>query len=349
MQRLRLYDCRLSRLNSILGVCQDDVPALAAAVNTAQRRLLYCREAGEEGWWGTWAEIAFNVSRAQPYITLPREVARIQAVAACNKTIPINNQFYEYLNFGNGRMPNSAEWSQAARVNQALSRNNAILFTELSSVPKFISAYYTDTQDVGKRVFVQGLNVDSVAITSQDDNGSVLQGEFLTLQSPSSQTLQSLVQVTGIQKDATIGIVRIYEHDPDTGEESLVLTMQPGETTASYRRYYFSDLPCNCCGSGEDGEVQIKALAKLDLIPVVVDTDYLLIQNLEAVIEECASVRYSEQDNPASKQMAQERHIQAVRMLNGELDHYLGKDSAAVGFAPFGSARLRKQRIGSMQ
>jgi hypothetical protein len=78
------------------------------------------------------------------------------------------------------------------------------------------------------------------------------------------------------------------------------------------------------------------------LIPAFVDQDYLLIQNLEAITEECQSIRYSEIDNPGAKQMAQERHIQAVRMLIGESSHYFGINDPAVGFSPFGSAQLER-------
>ena len=57
MKRLRLYDCRASRLPQTVGLCTDNVPGIAAFVNSAQRRLLMCKESCDEGWWGTWAEI----------------------------------------------------------------------------------------------------------------------------------------------------------------------------------------------------------------------------------------------------------------------------------------------------
>jgi len=94
--------------------------------------------------------------------------------------------------------------------------------------------------------------------------------------------------------------------------------------------------------------VQVTGIVKLDLVPVMVDTDYLLINNLEAIIEECQSIRYSQMDTPAAKQMAAERHIQAIRLLNGEIAHYLGLDMPAVNVAPFGSARLERRNIGTM-
>ena len=99
MQRLRLIDCRLSRLPSVVGLCQADIPGIAQFVNSAQRRLLMCKEAGDEGWWGTFAEISFLANRHHPYITLPREIARIEAMSVCDRPVPVNNQFFEYLEF----------------------------------------------------------------------------------------------------------------------------------------------------------------------------------------------------------------------------------------------------------
>jgi hypothetical protein len=347
MQRLRLYDCRNSRLPGIIGKCQDDIPAIAGFVNSAQRRLLMCKEAGDEGWWGTWAEIVFNVSRAAPYITLPREIARLEAINVCSKPVIIQNQFFEYLTFGNGRLPKLNN-----RCNQGLlmgmARNNAVTFVEMTNAPQYLVAYATDARDYGKRVLFQGTDADLVTITSTDVANQV-EGQFVNLAATPAMTPQTYTSINGIQKDVTVGIVRIYQHDPNTGDEILLLTMQPSEQTAGYRRYYLNQLPCGCCPNPqcEDGtEVQVTAIAKLDLIPVTTDTDYCLIQNLEAIIEECASVRYSEIDSPTAKQMSADRHHMAVTLLNGELTHYMGAKDVAVGVYPFGSAKLRRQKIG---
>lgn len=351
MKRLRLYDVRTSRLPGLIGLCATDVPGIANVVNTVQRRLIYAREGRDEGWWGTWAEIVFNVSRSEPYITLPADIARLEAMDVCDFTIPIQNQFYEYMNFGNGRMPKQSRWAACRDfMRQGYTRNNAVTFTDMCDAPQYIVAYPTSSQDIGKRTLIQGIDVDENVIYSNDGPSNV-EGTFLSFAPPSSSmTSMTLSSITGIQKDITVGPVRYYQHDPETGEEVLLLTMQPNEQTASYRRYYLNGLPSNCCASPSTNDlVQVTALAKLELLPVVVDTDYLLIQNLEAIIEEAQSMRYSEMDSTSAKQMAEERHVQAIRLLNGELNHYIGKDSVAVNFAPFGSARLGKLKIGNMQ
>jgi len=359
MQRLRLYDVMISRLPSLLGLCQDNVPQISNYVNSAQRRLLYAREAREEGWYGTWAEVAFNVSQATPYITLPREIARLEALNVCNVPVRVRNQWFEYLTFGDGRMPKDNVWRNSNGIlTGAYTRNNVVTASEMTNAPQYIVAYSTDAQDVGKRTLIQGLDSSGNPIYSVDVTTPVT-GVFLSLQSPTSvSTAMTLSALTGIQKDVTIGEVRYYQHDPATGDETWLLTMQPGETTADYRRYYLNNLPATCCWATEllqgcptgnsTTSIQVMALAKLDLIPVRVQTDWLLIQNLEAIIEECQSVRYSEMDEAMAVKISAEKHKLAIGLLNGEQAHYLGLTQPAVSFYPFGSARLRRQKIGSM-
>lgn len=352
---------RLSRLPSVIGLCASDIPGISNYLNAAQSRLLYAKEAGEEGWWGTWAEIGFNASQDQPYITLPREVARIEAVNICNRPIPIRNQFYEYLTFGNGRMPKQYRAQPCGMPLTVYTRNNVPTFTDLSNAPQKIVVYSTDAADNDRRVFIQGLDPAGNVIRSQDGFSQV-QGIYVTLAYPSvvvtlpdSATQAQFSAITGIQKDITAGQVQIMQLDPMSGSEKLLLTMEATEQTAWYRRYYFDNLPYDCCHNGtlstcssSPSNVQVTAIAKLEPTPIMADPDYCIIQNKEALIEECAAIRYSEMDTVSAKQMSQNHHRQAIALLNGELDHYLGKNSPAIQFAPFGTADLRKQKIGTM-
>lgn len=355
--RLRLVDLRLSNLPGDLGLCVGDVPRIAQVANTAQRRLLYCKEAGDEGWFGSWAEVKLPVSRCAPYITLPREIARIEAVNVCDQPILLNNQFAEYLQFGNGRMPKLCRSRLGSnRVTEAYTRNDAVLFQDLINPPQIIAIYATNAADMQglSRVLIQGTDQNNVTVYTQDTLVRV-QGIFLTLKSPFVSTPFPFMQITGVQKDVTLGQIQIFQVDPNTGAQVLLLTMEPGETTAGYRRYFFHNLPCTCRPSainpclttpGECQNIHVTALAKLELVPVVTDTDYLLFHNLEAITEEAQSARYDTMDNGAGKAMADYHHKAAVRNLNGELIHYIGAKDAAIDFKPFGSARLERVKIG---
>lgn len=349
-KRIRLYDWRLSRAPSTLGLCVSDIVGLSRYANSAQERLMFCREAGQEGWFGTFAEIVFNVSREQPYITLPRQVARLESLNVCDHPIPVQNQFFEYLQFGNGRLPKQFPGcNNSSLITQAMTRNFAPTFVPMSSPPNIVRLYPTDATDIGKRVFVQGLDNNNNEIYTQDLLSRV-SGVFLVLEQPFVDAPMQFNTITGIQKDVTNGPVRVMQVNPTTGDEILLSTLEAGEETAWYRRYYLDQLPCGCCASPNSTVacpmVQVRAIAKLEPIPVRVDTDYLVLQNMEALIEEAQAVRYSEMDTIEAKQMSSERHIQAVRFLNGQLSHYFGRDDVAVNFAPFGTARLEHHRIG---
>jgi len=77
-----------------------------------------------------------------------------------------------------------------------------------------------------------------------------------------------------------------------------------------------------------------------------VDSDYLLIQSIDALIEEAQARRLSFIDSKEAKEMSAYHHKQAVNFLIGQLRHYLGEHDAAINFKPFGSASLRKVRVG---
>jgi hypothetical protein len=350
MPRLRLYDLRLGRLPAAIGNCAADLPAVRAAVNTAQRRLLFCKEAQDEGWWGSWAEIAFNVSRTTPYITLPREVARLEQADLCNRPIPINNQFFEYLRFGNGRMPKCSAHLRNTCLSQIYSRNNAVTFTDLTNPPQLLAIHFSDPADEGKRVFLQGLDNNNNVVYSQDGLFEV-QGVYVTLVSPFAISPNQFNTITGIQKDLTSGPIQLFQVNPTTGAQILIHTMQAGEQVASYRRYFFDPVPFACCPvptvTGPQ-PVTVTAICKLELVPVFADPDYTLIQNEEAIIEEAQAARYEGIDTMTAKQMAAVHHSNAVRYLNGQISHYMGLDQPAVLFRPFGSAGLRRQKIGTL-
>ena len=364
VQRLRLRDLLLSRLPNLIGICGADVSRIADAVNTAQERLLTCREAGEEGWYGGYAEMVFNVSRNAPYLRLPRGVARLISVDACDTPVPIRNQFYEYLEFGDGHWPKTlcggSEFNCCLFGHvEALRRNMAATFLDIGTSRKGLRIYPSEAADVGtNRVFVGGLDANGVRLQTQDGNSQVqgvfvnLDYPFVDLKLPLTVAQLEISAIDTILKDKTLGYVRFYEIDLDTGVQRLILTMEPSEEVAGYASYYLKEIPQGCCQSStqnDDSLVQVTAMVKLDLVPAVVDSDPLLIQSKEAIIAECQAVHLGDQELAGAKQQAVERHLSAVRYLRGQQRHYEGRQHIAVDFAPFGHARLTHQTIGGMR
>lgn len=354
MQRLRLYDLRVGRLPAALGICSSNIKAIADFVNAAQLNLLYAKESGDEGWWGTFAEVQFQASRSTPYVTMSREIARIEMLDVCTRPVPVRNQFYEYLQYGNGRMPKQKPWCGWSRYTQGFTRNNTATFIDPVSAPNpfLIKVFMTNALDEAGtlRVLMQGLDSTGSTIYTQDGPNNTV-GQYIPLAFPFAIGKQEMTSITGIQKDVTAGAIQIFQSDPAGKlDDVLLLTMEPSETTASYRRYYLDHLPCWCCQAtppqNPPQPVTVNAIVKLDLIPVAVDSDYCLIQNSEAIIRECQSIRMSKMDTTTAISKAAVYHKEAINLLIGECTHYLGKNTPSVNFAPFGSADLRRVRVG---
>jgi hypothetical protein len=344
MLRTRMYDLRVSRLPRVNGLCADNLPAISDIINAAQSRLIHAPESGDEGWWGSYAQVAFDITRANPYITLPRDIARLEGVAVCDKPIPVNSEFIEYLVFGTGRL--RRDRCCGPTTLQVVSRNNAVLHRDLTSPPQLIRIYLSDVRDIAKRALIQGRDSNDNVVYSTDVSIEV-NGIFLALDSPFVTSTIQFNTITGIQKDQTFGKVEFYQVSPDDGTEVLLLTMEPTEQTASYRRFFFNQPPCGCCPTTncEDGTVQVTAIAKMELLPVQVDTDYTILTGqgaIEAIILESQAIRLSESDTPAAQQMSANFHRQAIRLLCGQCSHYNSINNVAVGFFPFGSAALER-------
>ena len=363
VSRLRLYDVLNSRLPQAIGLSPSDTASVAAAVNPAQERLITCPEAGDTGWYGGYAEMTFNVTQNSPNITVPRGVARIIKVNPCNWPMRIQNQFYEYLDFGSGNWPKlTCDGSDSNRCRQgpymALERNTVCTFTDLTVPNQRLRIYPTSSADKNLRVLVGCHDVNNQKVSGLD--GTVLvQGAFAVLDTPfvdlyyPNTTIPiELTSIDSIQKDVTLGPVSFYQVDITTGAQVLLLTMEPSETIAAYARYRLNSIPDGCCwnpAQDGNGQVQVNAMVKLDLVPATTPTDYLLIQSIEALLAECQAGRFADMDSVTAKTEAQERHKKAVGLLNGQLNHYEGRQTPAVRLSPWGWDRLSRQSIGSLR
>lgn len=201
--------------------------------------------------------------------------------------------------------------------------------------------------DEGLRIFFNGIDNNGMQIYSVD-NGVRVNGFFLSFDSPFVSSPMQLNSVTGILKDKTFGPISVYQVDP-SGNQSLLTIIQPDQQTTQYRRYFIQGLPTQCfdCDS-PTGIVQIQAMAKLEFIPVASDTDFLIIQNIPALKEECMAIRAGEMDNAEGKRESALHHKEAIRLLNQELIHVIGKENPAIQFKPWGDASLELQGVGQM-
>lgn len=339
---------RNSSLPGVVGLCAADVSRVYAYLNEAQEKLIMDPMTPDEGWWGGSAVMAFNVIPVTQaaYIITPREVARPVAFDVCKRPIPIRNGLWEYLEFGTGLHPRGCGANCASGCGgppQAFERDPVPSLNPLPTTPMIFRIFFTNAADVGRRVVIQGTDQNGMVIYGVDPTTQTsTQGEVIYLAGPFVDSLNQILP-TAFIKDATIGPVQFFVVD-SSGNQTLLTTMQPGETTASYRRYLIDGLPQHCCNT-PGGAVQVSAFCRLDFVPVQNDQDPLIIQSIPALIEEVQAIRYSRMDATQAPALEKKHHERALSILNGQLDHYEGKVSTSVRVSLFGSDPLRRQPV----
>jgi len=344
MKRLTFRDIRASRIPAVLGTCPSDTPGLCSYVNEAQERLI--KQGGDTGWYGSWAKMVFNTTRANPYITAPIDVARLINVTVCDKAVRIQNEFFEFLEFGSGLQKPPASCNPGCCGNVTVYDRGMFPTMADLTAGNTLRVYLSNAADEDKRIFFNAIDANNLQIYTLD-NGIQVNGFFIMLASPFVDSPMALNAINGIQKDTTLGPVSIYQVNATTGAETLLATLGPNEANPAYRRYFLQGLPCQCqtCDAPA-GVVQVTAMAKLDYVPVRSDTDYLTILNIPALKEECQAVRLEEMDSGDAKQQAMFHHKRAIQLLNQELIHFEGKEMPAMQFKPFGNATLERAGIG---
>lgn len=280
------------------------------------------------------------------YVTTPQEVARIIVMGVCTRSVPMRNGFYEYLQFGSGLNPKSQCQAGCGQTFAAYDRDNVVTLVDLLPSPQTIRIYPTDGRDSGLRVLLQGPDANGKAVLTTDANtGLTMPGEYVSIVAPFASSVNTFTKLTGIQKDQTYGPLQFFQVDSVTGVELPLSGMEPNEMTASYRRYLLNGIPNFTCNCSSSSLVQLTVQARLDFQPVQVETDYLSLPNVPALVEEAISIRFSRMDSGSANQKSMYHHARALSLLNGQLDLYEGKVSTAISVPIFGSRRLRRQPV----
>lgn len=306
-----------------LGVCANDTARIAAAVNDAQQRLIFAGR--EAGWWQGWVKVRFSVTPTNPYITLPREFARIINMAIGEFPIYIHNEFYEVLPGGAGPLPTTIPSDWCGTV-AGYERGVWPTSVDLTATNQTLRVYTTDTRDIGARILIVGLDQNGNEFYSQDGLLTVT-GFYMVFDTPFTDSTGIVSQIRAVVKPVTFGDILLYQVDQTTGVEVLLSRYKASETCPAYRRYFITPLPSSCCTGTS---FNITAVAKMEFIPAIRDTDLLVIGNIPALTEMIQACRYYSHDVVASHQMGASHEKRAIKLMRQELDHYMGIENPAV-------------------
>ena len=302
--KLTLGDIR-KNIATVLSMGSTDARVVGYE-NEAQERLLY-----KGKWVGTYAKYAVATSNGT--ITWPRQLETIEAVAVSDTPGIVRNEWYEFLENGPG-LRDSADGDDLTLID----RGEAAVFSDIDGSNKRLRLHTAVSADAGKKVLLQGYDQNGDWVRTLED-GSYIDGEYVTLTSSYGETLNIFTELVAAQKPKTEGNITVKEYDTSTTTERAIATYEPSETRPSYRRSLIPGLP--------DTSTKTVTVGKMRFIPVANDTDWLIISHEAAIKEMVMSIDKAEKNLPQEAAMYEGR---AVKLLEEQLMHYLGDGAAAI-------------------
>lgn len=281
-------DLKASRTRDVLGVCPDD-PRFAQWANEAQSLML-----NQGRFWGSVIRAQFCVTDG--CIVLAREIGTVEQLALCGTPVKITNNWYNFQSLVarvescDGCSTGNCSGGRCNRCGSlhAEDHNPRVSFSTTLGVDNKIRTYLTVLSDVGKKIIFQGRDLNGIWVRTLID-GVMSDGEQVTLANPfvDTVTVWGAGNPVGVIKEPTAGRVEVYSILPATAAERLLAKYQPSETRPMYRSLFIPGLSgVTCCGctdtDSDTSRRTVTAIVSLQHIPIEVDNDWLIFQNLPA-------------------------------------------------------------------
>jgi hypothetical protein len=323
---LTLKEARESSLADIASACPSSAK-FASLLNEATERLL---RRGD--WEKTVVPIYVCVRRG--CVTFPRYVGSVRKANVCSHSVPLNNNWYSFLDFDAGRNWRSCYWyGWLGSQLQMTQTYPAPTFDDIYGDGRLVRVYPQANADVGRTVKIFGLDNHGQELKTRENDGSWTPGITITIAKPFGSSSVFVRKIERVIKDETTGPVSMFAYNADGDFLEPLATYEPSETNPEYVRFRITG-GWPGCGSGESScseTMPLVAMVKLRFVPAKLDTDLVLVDNLQALKEMIQSIRYAEQGEVA---LASQFEARAIRELNMGLRNS-GDDSIAISVEPF--------------
>lgn len=347
--RKTLAQAKASTIPQAVGLAACD-PRFLNLLNEAQERL-----ADMGKWWGTYKRLRICITDG--CITWPQEVVTVDAVNACHVGVPIRNEWFEFQD--DVRAPatgcdSNGNREGACEERQLLDRGLVYQYRDFTALST-VRLYPSLAADVGKRVLLQGNDANGIPIRTLDSvSGTYVNGEYVTLALPFAESVSEFAVpgLTGVQKPLTQGQVTATSVAVTTGTETQIAIWGPSVQNPEYRRTYLTNWPRLCadgtCQPQGDGctpadascsNVTAESIVRLKFIPAVVDSDWLFIENLEALKHMMRAIQKEDANLVAESEAYR---TMAVRALRNQLEVMSPKERTTINILPFGTAKPQR-------
>lgn len=289
----------------VLGVCVTD-PRVVAAVNEAQERLITRGK-----WPGTY--MRYRICTSDGCITWPRQIETIESMAICQTPGVVRNDWFEFEANSYGLSK-----SDSSIGNQMVDRGFACAFADITGITSKVRVYCDVTESGSAVINLRGYNEDGNWIRTYV-SGAWIDGENVTLPAPGTPVLTSnkFSSLVAVIKPVTNGPVRLYQYDTGTAANVRAMAYyEPGETNPNYRRSLIPNLSnMSSCDNGTTtpcANKTITVMAKLQHLPLVNDSDFLLVSHLSGIKLMCMAIAKEERNLIGESQAYQKLAVQEL-------------------------------------
>lgn len=273
----------LSRVAAVTGLSVTDARFITK-LNLAIEELI-----NEGDWPGVVDRYRFTAYGGM--VVLPGDLDRIMHVAFDRTPVEMREEWYEFLQFGPG-VQDGNTW-----LDVMIDRGETCLFRDIPDVGYKLKVVgksdERDDDDERPKIRILGYDEDGRWIRTPDGDGVMQDGFEMEINGDTDPketvTAAAITGIESVQKPVTKGFVSLYA--VKTGESDYHLaTYGPRETTPSYRRYLIPFLPADQTSS-------VLARCRRRFVPIIADTDVLMISNLPALEAMMMAIQKREADD----------------------------------------------------
>jgi hypothetical protein len=324
-----------SRINQIAGNCVDS-EQFKSLVNEATRLML--RRGDFPG-----AVVPIYTCIRRGCVVFPRYVGAVRKINFCRYPLTIQNNWYQFLNFNE----HSGIWQtwRHGRDITTTGLTSTCLFQSIQGDGRYVRIYPAVRADVGSEVLLLGEDNNGQPLRTRNEDGTWSDGITVTVALPYGSTNVFVRRIDRVLKTKTQGALRAYAYWAENDVLEDLAVWDASEVSPTYSQYTINPgcLPNNIVNSTNNCDrLGIFALVKLRFIPVEVDADMVLIDNLDALKYMVQSIRYGEAGDVNNQEA-----FKALAVKEGNLDIWneQTEDQVPVISATFNGMPLGQQTV----
>lgn len=318
-------------IQTATGVC-NNTEEFRQFVNDATERLMYRGD-----WPGT--EVPIHLSVKRGIVTFPRQVGSVRKINVTRRYIPVWNDLYAFLphQWNNGSCCGAfLQWMDP--LAPSMTQYGTSCTFDQPPTDTCVLQISGIADDTGAVLQFFGTDPQGNALRTDNGDGTFSDGISLTLNQPFTVGTDLVKYVGRAIKPKTQGPVSLFALDTVTGTQTALAVYDPGDTNPSFAQY---NLHAACCNPQVNWSAV--AMVKLKFVPVVADTDLVLIPNLHALALFIKGMKFAE---AGDRNNALAYQADAVKELNLQLADVTEDTQIPIVIQPFGSAYPGRAGIG---